>query len=58
MATSSEVKNRYNKKTYQNHILAIRLDDPLNEKINQLKETGQFSETVKTLLNNHFAKAD
>jgi hypothetical protein len=54
--TSSEVKNRYNKKTYTQYAFSVRKDSLLFEKIqNYQHENPQgLSALIKSLLENHF----
>jgi hypothetical protein len=50
--TSSEVKMRYNSKTYKRYVFDVRLDDPLNEKIKGY--SGSLAELIRNLLKSYF----
>ena len=50
--TSSEVTNRYRKKTYATFRFMVRFDDPLHDKIRDYD--GNMSDLVRTLLTQHF----
>ena len=54
--TSSEVKDRYNSKTYQPHNFRIRRDSELNRKVEMFKKENPqgWNKLVTTLLENFF----
>jgi len=54
--TSTEVKNRYNKRTYREYRFTVRRDSKLHDVIEEYKQENPqgFSELIKELLVKHF----
>lgn len=53
--TSTEVKKRYNDKTYNNYKIRIRKDSPLSDMVKDCTQRGELNALVNSLLENHFS---
>ncbi|MDR2167999.1 MAG: hypothetical protein LBE35_09165 [Clostridiales bacterium] len=52
--TSSQVKRKYNVKTYKVYRIPVRFDSELFKKIEEYQSQGSVSSLVQSLLKEHF----